>query len=302
MAKDKYLIVVIGPTAVGKTATCIRLAHHFQCEIVSADSRQFYQELEIGTAKPSTDELAMATHHFINSHSIKDDISAGQYEKMALAKIEELFNNQDKVILTGGSGLYINAITDGMADIPAVDPSIRKELNERLEKEGLSVLVAELKALDPDYYNKVDKENPHRIIRALEICMGTGKPFSFYRKPGRKERPFEIVKIGLTRDREELYERINQRMDIMIGQGLFEEAKRMMPYKSHNALQTVGYKEIFDYLEGAYDKEEAIRLLKRNSRRYAKRQMTWFGKDEKIHWFHPKDEDKIIEFIEEVLH
>ncbi|MTI20114.1 tRNA (adenosine(37)-N6)-dimethylallyltransferase MiaA, partial [Fulvivirga sp. RKSG066] len=293
-------IVVVGPTAVGKTDTCIKLAQHFKTDIVSADSRQFYKEMEAGTAKPSQEEMAAAKHHFIDSHSIEEDVSAGTYERLAIKQLDELFDEKKYVILTGGSGLYIDAVTMGMAEMPKIDPSIRQQLNEELDENGLQPLLEELEKLDPVYYNRVDRNNPHRIIRALEVCRGTGKAFSAFRKPAAKKRNFTTVKIGLDRPREELYERINLRMDQMIEQGLFEEAKDFYSYKNHNALQTVGYKEIFDYLDGLYDKEEAIRLLKRNSRRYAKRQMTWFTKDETVKWFHPSQIGEIIAHIEAV--
>ncbi|WP_343030499.1 tRNA (adenosine(37)-N6)-dimethylallyltransferase MiaA [Fulvivirga aurantia] len=293
-------MVVVGPTAVGKTDTCIKLAQHFKTDIVSADSRQFYKEMEAGTAKPSQEEMAAAKHHFIDSHSIEEDVSAGTYERLAIKQLDELFDEKKYVILTGGSGLYIDAVTMGMAEMPKIDPSIRQQLNEELDENGLQPLLEELEKLDPVYYNRVDRNNPHRIIRALEVCRGTGKAFSAFRKPAAKKRNFTTVKIGLDRPREELYERINLRMDQMIEQGLFEEAKDFYSYKNHNALQTVGYKEIFDYLDGLYDKEEAIRLLKRNSRRYAKRQMTWFTKDETVKWFHPSQIGEIIAHIEAV--
>ncbi len=300
MVNDKYLLVVVGATAVGKTATCIKLAQSLNAEIVSADSRQFYREMKIGTAKPDEGELKAAKHHFINSHSISEDISAGEYEFLALKKLEKLFDSYTFVILTGGSGLYIDAVTQGFAEIPKVDPSVREQLNALLETKGIDHLVERLKKLDPEYYIKVDKKNPHRVMRALEVCIGTGKPYSEQRKPAKKERPFEIIKIGLELPREILYKRINMRMDNMIEQGLFEEAKQLEQYKGHNALQTVGYKEIFDHFDGKYDKEEAVRLLKRNTRRYAKRQMTWFNRDQDIRWFSPGDFQRIIEYVESV--
>lgn len=300
MTNGKYLIVVVGPTAVGKTATAIKLAQHFDTDIVSADSRQFYREMEIGTAKPDADEVKAATHHFIDSHSITEEISAGRYEQLALSKLEDLFQHKKFVILTGGSGLYVDAITKGFAEMPKVDPSIREELNKTLEEKGVEFLADKLASVDPVYYEKVDKKNPHRIIRALEVSLGTGQPFSELRKPSNKSRPFGVVKIGLELPRDVLYDRINKRMDKMIKAGLFEEAQVLLPYKSHNALQTVGYKEVFDYLEGQYDKEEAIRLLKRNTRRYAKRQMTWFTKDEDTRWFSPNDHKEMISYVTSV--
>lgn len=297
MANDRYLLVVVGPTAVGKTAACIKIAQHFNSEVVSADSRQFYREMEIGTAKPDREELEAVKHHFINSHSITDDISAGKYEKLAINKLEALFEQINPVVLTGGSGLYIDAVTKGFAEMPQIDSAVRRQLNEELESKGIEHLVDRLKEIDPEYYNRVDKKNPHRIIRALEVSIGTGKPFSEVRKPSEKVRPFKIIKIGLELPRDVLYSRINKRMDLMIDAGLFEEAQKLLPYKNHNALQTVGYKEVFDYLDGQYDKEEAVRLLKRNSRRYAKRQMTWFKRDAAIKWFNPQAIDEIIKYV-----
>lgn len=292
-----YLIVVVGPTAVGKTDLCIELAGEFETEIVSADSRQFFREMEIGTAKPALKELSKVKHHFINSHSIQDFFTAGSYEKEAIECINSLFEDHKFIILTGGSGLYIQAVTEGIDDMPAVDQGIRTDLNEKLKSEGLDVLANELRVLDPEYYKVVDQANPQRIIRALEIIKGTGEKYSTFRKSQTSKRPFEVIKIGLERDREELYERINLRMDQMIEEGLFEEAQSLIEYRQHNALQTVGYKEIYDYIDGVYDRDEAVRLLKRNSRRYAKRQMTWFRRDDGIKWFHPGDKTKIVEYV-----
>lgn len=292
-----YLLVIVGPTAVGKTAFCLDIAKAFDTEIVSADSRQFFQELEIGTAKPTPAELAQVKHHFINSHSINDLVSAGLYEKQALECLDKLFQKHRHVVLTGGSGLYIQAVVEGMSDIPALDSKIRQGLNDRLTDEGLEQLLSELEECDPEYYQKVDRANPQRVLRALEVFKGTGRKYSEYRDSKSAQRPFKTIKIGLERDREELYQRIDQRMDLMIDEGLFEEAEEMMQYRSHNALQTVGYKEIFDYLDGAYDKNEAIRLLKRNSRRYAKRQMTWFRRDDKVKWYSPDEPSKVIDYV-----
>jgi len=297
LSKNNHLIVVLGPTAVGKTALCIELANYFKCDIVSADSRQFYREMEIGTAKPTDEELELATHHFINSHSIEEDVSAGIYEKLAIDKLNQLYSKNNVAILTGGSGLYINAVTDGMSEIPKISDEIREELNKELSEKGLEHLVIKLKRLDPDYAKKVDVNNPQRIIRALEVCIGTGKTFSSFRDNKSKKRDFNTIKIGLNRPRKELYERINERMDIMIHNGLFEEAEALYEYRNHNALQTVGYKEVFDYIDGVYDEKEAVRLLKRNSRRYAKRQLTWFGKDEEIKWFEPNETQAIVDYI-----
>lgn len=298
---NKTLLVVTGPTAVGKTSLCIRLAQYFNTEIVSADSRQFYREMAIGTAKPTPEELAQAPHHFIDSHSITDNYNVGDYEKDALACLEDIFQRKKIAILTGGSGLYIQVVCQGMDAMPEVDLAIRERLMQQSEAEGLTNLLEQLKTLDPGYYAQVDQANTHRVIRALEVCLSTGQPFSSFRKQTKAERPFDILKIGLEREREELYERINLRMDLMLEQGLIEEAKALYPYKEHNALQTVGYREIFDYMDGKYDWEEAVRLLKRNSRRYAKRQMTWFRRDGEMQWFSPKEMEEMIIWIEEQL-
>jgi tRNA dimethylallyltransferase len=298
MGKDKFVVVVVGPTAVGKTDLCVNLAAHFKTEVVSADSRQFYKEMQIGTAKPTIEEQQGIPHHFVNSHSIAEEYNAGAYEQDALQLLNTLFKEHDVVIVTGGSGLYVRALCEGMDEMPETDPAIRAELTAKLETEGLELLLTQLKELDPEYYNQVDKANPQRVIRALEICLSSGQPYSSFRKSDKATRPFQTIKIGLTRDRQELYNRIDLRMDQMLQQGLLEEAKALYPFRAHNALQTVGYKEIFDYLEGKYDWEEAVRLLKRNSRRYAKRQLTWFTKHpEEYTWFHPQQWEEIVDFI-----
>lgn len=299
--KNKTLLIIAGPTAVGKTDLCINLAKKFHTPIVSADSRQFFKEMNIGTAKPSKQERDIVKHYFVDNLSIMDNYDVARYEKEALTLLKSLFSTQDMAILTGGSGLYIEALTKGLDDIPAVDDAIRDALNERYKREGISFLQEKLKILDPAYFERVDTGNPQRLIRALEVSIGTGRPFSSFRKMTKADRPFGCIKIGLERDRQELYERINSRMDDMIAEGLFEEAANLFPMRRHNALQTVGYKEIFGYLEGHYDKEEAIRLLKRNSRRYAKRQMTWFRRDREYHWFHPSQIQEIIGFINDQM-
>lgn len=294
----KYLVSVVGPTAVGKTDLCIRLAKAFQTEIISADSRQFYKEMLIGTAKPTAEEMQGVPHHFIDSHSIIELYSVGKFERDALELVENLFGKYDLVILTGGSGLYLKALLEGLDDVPEGNLEVRTQLNQRFAKEGIEPLQKELEKLDPDYYREVDLQNPQRIIRALEVCLTTQKPFSRFRKQSKKERPFRTLKIGLNRERAELYERINLRMDLMLEGGLLEEAKSLYSYKEHNALQTVGYQEIFGFLEQEYDWEETVRLLKRNSRRYAKRQLTWFRRDEQITWFHPDDFEEIFAFLQ----
>ncbi len=276
MNPAKTLLVIAGPTAVGKTAYCVELAKKLQTDVVSADSRQFYRELTIGTAKPTLAEMQGVPHHFIDSHSIAETYTAGQYEKDCLALLDRLFQEKDVVILTGGSGLFLKVVTDGMDAMPAPNPALRLELRKRLETEGLPVLLAELQRLDPVFYEKIDRQNPVRVLRALEVCLTTGLPYSSLRTGAKAERPFVSRKICLTRPRDELYARIDARMDAMLEAGLIEEARSLLPYRHHNALQTVGYQEVFGYLDGLYDDEELVRLLKRNSRRYAKRQMTWF--------------------------
>jgi tRNA dimethylallyltransferase len=297
----KNLIVLVGPTAVGKTALSIKLAKMYNTEILSADSRQFYKEIKIGTAKPTAEELQEVPHHFINSLSIFDKYDVGQYETDALNLLEELFRKKDKLILTGGSGLFVDAICSGIDNMPVINPGLREELNTSFKNSGPQPLIDLLAEKDPQYYAFVDKANPQRVIRALEVIISTGKPFSIFRKKIQIERPFNMIKIGLNLERSVLYARIDLRMDNMIADGLFEEAAELFQYKELNALQTVGYSEIFGFMEGHYDKEEAIRLLKRNSRRYAKRQLTWFNKDKTIKWFHPEQERELVDYINEEL-
>lgn len=299
MKADKFLIVVVGPTAVGKTSLAIELAKKFHAEIVSADSRQIYREMEVGTAKPTDEELNQAPHHLINTHSIERVYDAGQFTRDTDEILKALFTKNDVAVMVGGSGLYVKAFCEGLDEMPEVPNEIRELLNKQFEEEGLEPLLSELMKADPVYYDQVDRMNPQRVIRGVEIIRATGKPYSDYRKnqPTRKH-DFEIVKIGLEMDRSILYDRIDHRMDQMIEMGLFEEAQRLHPYQNNNALQTVGYQEIFGYLNGEYDKEEAIRLLKRNSRRYAKRQMTWFKRDEDVHWFNPNIYSAIESFLE----
>ncbi len=298
MESKNYLVVVAGATAVGKTELCIRLAQYFGTEIISADSRQFYREMNIGTAKPTPEEQAQIPHHFIDSHSIHQLFSTGKFETQALQKINEILASKNIVLMTGGSGLYIRAVCEGFDPMPEIHPELRAELNQKLESEGLETLQNQLQKLDPEYYQVVDLQNPQRIIRALEVCLTTEKSYSAFRQKKPKKRPFRIIKIGLHREREELYQRINQRADLMLEHGLFEEVKMLYSQKNQNALQTVGYSEFFDFLDNKYDWAEAVRLFKRNTRRYAKRQLTWFRKDEEITWFHPSESTKIIQFIE----
>lgn len=298
--KDKYLVVIVGPTAIGKTSTAIEIANYFKTEIISTDSRQFFKETTIGTAKPTLEERNQAPHHFVDFLPITERYSAGQFEKEAISKIDELFKTKNIVVVAGGSGLYVDAITKGIDDIPS-DLSIRKQLNERLEKEGLEVLREELEQLDPEHFNNSNTLNPQRVIRALEVCLSTGKTYTSFRNNQPKERSFTTIKIGLNTDREIIYERINKRVDIMIKDGLIEEAQSLIIHKEVNALNTVGYKELFSWLEGELSKEEAIELIKKNTRNFAKRQLTWFRKDETTKWFDIKEKNLIIPYIADTI-
>jgi tRNA dimethylallyltransferase len=293
----KKLIVIAGPTAVGKTVVAVVLAEHFHTEILSADSRQFYRELTIGTAKPSSVELARVKHHFIDSRSITEAYDAARFAEDARIVIDRLFAKHDYVVVCGGSGLYLKALMEGFDDIPEIPEKIREEIVRQYQENGLAWLQEQVWLLDPDYYARVDQQNPARLMRALEVVQTTGRSIVSYQTKDKMQRPYPVIKIGLDRDREELYRRIDERMDQMIAEGLFEEAKTLYPFRHHNALQTVGYQEIFNYLDGHYDYDEAVRLLKRNSRRYAKRQLTWFRRDEEIHWMNPADMNAIIEWI-----
>ncbi|WP_108868299.1 tRNA (adenosine(37)-N6)-dimethylallyltransferase MiaA [Aquimarina aquimarini] len=296
---NKNLIVITGPTGIGKTNLSIRLAQHFDCEIVSADSRQFYREMYIGTAAPSPEELAQAQHHFIQHISIHDEYSVGDFEKDALNKIDELFKIKDYAILIGGSGLYIDALTKGLDHFPEIDIEVRKKIQEKYDSLGIEVLQQELKLLDPVYYDKVDLQNTHRVMRALEVCIGSGQPYSSFLSKPKKKRPFNIIKIGITATREIIYDRINQRVDIMVENGLLDEVTELYPYKHLNALNTVGYKEIFKYLDKEWDVNFAISEIKKNTRRFAKRQLTWFKKDTETKWFDYIDPiEKISTYIE----
>ncbi|SEG45246.1 tRNA (adenosine(37)-N6)-dimethylallyltransferase MiaA [Algoriphagus boritolerans] len=297
MSDKKYLILVVGPTAVGKTELCLNLAKKFKTEIVSCDSRQFYRELNLGTAKPSPQELLEVKHHLIDSLSIEEAYDVRKFEKDALQILATIFQKSNVAIMTGGSGLFADAITDGLDEIPDVEPEIRKEIIKEFESKGLEWLQAQLSKVDPEYYSQVDRQNPQRLMRALEVYRGTGLKFSSFRVKKKAIRPFQVIKIGLDRPRQELYDRIDLRMDQMIAAGLFDEADALFEKRHLNSLQTVGYIEIFGYLEGKYDKEEAIRLLKRNSRRYAKRQMTWFRRDAEIRWFHSGQQEEIFSWI-----
>jgi tRNA dimethylallyltransferase len=294
------LIVVAGPTAVGKTAAAIKLAQHFNTAVVSADSRQFFREMSIGTAKPDAEELAAAKHYFINSHSITESFSVGDFEKQGLALLDELFKTHNTVILAGGSGLYIKAICEGFDDLPVADISVRDKLNRQFEQEGITSLQEKLKQADPDYYAQVDLNNPQRIIRALEVFETTGKPFSSYRNATVNKRPFNIIKLALDMPREKLYERINLRVDLMVKQGLIDEVRALLPYRELNALNTVGYAELFDHFDGKTSLNEALLLIKQNTRRFAKRQLTWFRKDKDFMWFDAGAPDVIDQMIKTV--
>lgn len=282
--KSKKLIVVIGPTAIGKTALGIKLAEHYQTEIISADSRQFFKEMTIGTAVPNLEELTAAKHHFIQHISIKQPYSVGDFEKEAMAKLEVLFKEKDSVIMVGGSGMYVDAICNGIDEFPLVTETIKKKVQNLFENDGLEALQEILKEKDPIHYKNIALQNPQRLMRAVGVCLASGIPYSSFLKKHKTKRPFEIIKIGIHADREIIYDRINRRVDIMIENGLVEEAKTLLPEKQLNALNTVGYKELFQYFEGNWDLDFAISEIKKNTRRFAKRQLTWYRKDESIQW------------------
>ncbi len=295
---SKRLVVIVGPTGCGKTDLSIRLAQHFGAPILSTDSRQVYRGMAIGTAQPSAEQLEAVEHHFIASRDIDDELNCGRYEVEALEHLEELFLKHDTVVAVGGSGLYIKALCEGMDELPQADEELRQRLISRLETEGVASLSEELRQLDPAYWEEVDRSNPSRVLRALEVCLQTGKPYSEQRTGERRKRPFDIIKIGVTLPREELYERIDRRVDIMMAEGLEAEARALYPHRALNALQTVGYRELFEWFDGRISRDEAVELVKRNSRRYAKRQMTWFRRDGEIRWFAPNHTDEIIRHIE----
>ena len=297
MSSAKTLIVITGPTAVGKTALCLDIARHFGIPIINADSRQIYRELKIGTASPSDEQLRLVPHYLVGTLSLYDYYSASLFEQQVLEILNKEFQQHDIALLTGGSMMYIDAVCNGIDDIPTVDDKTRDLLKKRLANEGLEALVEELKTLDPEYYEIVDKQNPRRVVHGLEICLMTGKTYTSFRKKEKKQRPFHIVKIGVNRPREELYQRINQRVDQMMADGLLEEAKRVYQQRDMNALNTVGYKELFDYLDGRWTLEEAVERIKGNTRRYARKQLTWFKRDEEIRWFHPEQQQDILNYI-----
>ncbi len=293
----KTLLVIIGPTAIGKTELAIELAQHFNTEILSADSRQFYHELNVGVARPGEQQLKSAQHHFIACRSVREEYNAGEYEKDALACLEKIFSKQDVAILIGGSGLYVRAVCVGFDDLPSGDELIREQLENELKEKGLNHLQDELQKADPEYFKTADIQNPRRVMRALEVYRRTGKPFSAHHTPAKATRNFHILKIGLNTDRKILYERINQRVDVMFQNGLEEEAKALLPLRSCKAMQTVGYQELFNYFEGKIDKQTTISLIKQHTRNFAKRQLTWFRKEKNIRWFDSNSEQEIIAHI-----
>ena len=293
----KTLIVITGPTAVGKTALCLEIAKHFDIPIINADSRQIYRELRIGTAQPTKEQMQEVKHYFVGTLGLDDYYSASLFEQQVLECLEQQFLTNDYALLSGGSMMYIDAVCDGIDDIPTIDDETRTLMKQRLADEGLEALVEELRRLDPEYYEIVDRQNPRRVVHALEICTMTGKTYTSFRKREKRQRPFQIIKIGLNRPREELYDRINQRVDQMMADGLLEEARSLYPLRHLNALNTVGYKELFDYLEGRWPLEEAVERIKGNTRRYARKQLTWYKKDERVKWFHPQETEQIISYI-----
>ncbi|MBQ8155599.1 MAG: tRNA (adenosine(37)-N6)-dimethylallyltransferase MiaA [Prevotella sp.] len=294
---DKTLIVITGPTAVGKTQLCLDIARHFDIPVINADSRQIYKELSIGTAKPTDAEMQGIKHYFVGTLSLHDYYSASLFEQQVLEVLEDLFKTSNYALMSGGSMMYIDAVCDGIDDIPTIDDITRETMKRRLEEEGLEKLCEELQRLDPEYYAIVDRQNPKRVVHALEICTMTGKTYTSFRKREKKQRPFKIIKIGLNRDRDELYHRINVRVDQMMQQGLLKEAESVYALRKQNALNTVGYKELFIYLEGQWPLEEAIERIKGNTRRYARKQLTWYKKDPNIRWFHPDQKEDIINYI-----
>ena len=298
---EGFLIVILGPTGVGKTELCLSVAEHFHIPIINADSRQIFREIPIGTAAPTAAQQARVKHYFVGNHSIGDYYSASSYEQDALAVIGAELSKQGIALLSGGSMMYIDAVCNGIDDIPTIRDDIREEMKRRFAEEGLDTLVAELQRLDPEHYEIVDKKNYRRVIHALEICHQTGRTYTSFRKNEKKERPFNIIKIGLTRPREELYERINLRVDQMMADGLLEEARAMLPFRANNALNTVGYKELFTYFDGTWTLEEAIERIKGNTRRYCRKQLTWFKRYEDIRWFSPNNVEEIINYIESVI-
>jgi tRNA dimethylallyltransferase len=294
---QKTLIVITGPTASGKTAAAIQLANHYKTDILSADSRQFYREMSIGTAKPSEQELAAANHHFINNLSITETYTAWDYEVQALELLNKLFDQHNYAILAGGSGLFIKAVCEGFDEFPDMEPGLREKLNQEFEENGIADLQQRLKIADPVYYEQVDLNNPQRLIRALEVFESTGQPFSSFHKSNINKRPFRVIKFGLNLPREKLYQQINLRVDEMVKNGLIEEVKSLLPQRHLNALNTVGYSELFNYFDGETNLDKTIEMIKQNTRRFAKRQITWFGRDKEITWMMPDNKDLIADMI-----
>ena len=295
---DKTLIVLTGPTAVGKTELCLRLATHFGIPVINADSRQIYREMKIGTAAPTDEQLRQVRHYFVGQLQLDDYYSASLYEQQVISLLPELFRESDYALMAGGSMMYIDAVCNGIDDIPTVNDETRRVLKQRLADEGLESLVEELRRLDPEHYEIVDRQNPRRVVHALEICHMTGRTYTSFRRNERRQRPFRIVKIALNRPREELYERINKRVDSMMADGLLDEARRLYPRRQLNALNTVGYKEMFAYLDGTWTLQEAVERMKGNTRRYARKQLTWFKKDPDVSWFAPGDYQQIINHLQ----
>ena len=294
---EKTLIVITGPTAVGKTALCLDVAKHFHIPVINADSRQIFRELKIGTAPPTEEQMQQVHHDFVGMLGLDDYYSASLFEQQVLELLDRQFLTSDFALMAGGSMMYIDAVCDGIDDIPTIDDLTRTTMKQRLADEGLEALCDELRQRDPEYYEIVDRQNPRRVVHALEICLMTGKTYTSFRKREKRQRPFNIIKIGLNRPREELYDRINRRVDQMMADGLLEEAKALYPRRHLNALNTVGYKELFDYIDGRWPLEEAVERIKGNTRRYARKQLTWFKKDESIRWFHPDETETIIKYI-----
>lgn len=300
MNAGRTLIVIVGPTGVGKTETCLRLAEHFHIPIINADSRQLFSEIPIGTAAPTQEQMARVKHYLVGTLGLDDYYSASKFEEDVLCLLDQLFAASPMALLAGGSMMYIDAVCNGIDDIPTIDEHTRSNMKRRLAEEGLPALVDELKQLDPDHWAIVDKHNPRRVVHALEICHMTGKTYTSFRKSQKKERPFNIVKIGLNRPREELYERINRRVDKMMADGLLEEARSVYPKRHLNALNTVGYKELFNYIDGIWTLDEAVERIKGNTRRYCRKQLTWLKRDADIRWVHPDNIEEIIKYIESI--
>lgn len=292
------LVVLLGPTGVGKTELSLRIAEHLGSPIISSDSRQLYKDLPVGTAAPTTEQLARVRHYMVGTLSLEDYYSASQFEEDTITLLASLHKETPAVVMTGGSMMYIDAVCNGIDDIPTVTPEVRSAVGEKFRREGLDAILRELKEADPVHYCEVDRMNHKRVVHAVEICRMTGRPYSSFRTNSRKTRPFGIIKIGLTRDREELYTRINSRVDSMMASGLLDEARRVYPFRHLNSLNTVGYKELFRYLDGEWTLDLAVEKIKRNTRVYARKQMSWFRRDEEIHWFHPDREEEIMDFID----